>query len=328
MTSSPYLLSVIIALYNTKDFIIDCLDSLSHQLDDDIEVIIINDGSTDCSEEKVLDYIEEHSDKNIRVLTQENHGVAHAKNSGLDNARGKYVTFLDSDDLVSSQYIQILKPILLSDKYDLIDFEYKKFSTSPPEDQMVSPTKEIVYDIDSKGLTCLSPIFENSLWHLVTRVYKRDLIAGDRFENGRRYEDVIFTPFQYFKTHRIVHLDHALYFYRDNSQGITRNIKLSDIEDMQFAMAKMLNFVTQHSENMPLRQLAALMLANCFTEIKCMSKVVYGYYHYEPETRRIFRRAAEICLSSGNVPMKKICQMRYTWVDCCLSQLRLWLKKR
>ncbi|MBI3311319.1 MAG: glycosyltransferase [Serratia liquefaciens] len=325
MTSSSYLLSIIITLYNSDDFIISCLQSLLPQLDNDIEVIIINDGSTDNSEQKVLNYIEGH--ENFKLISQENHGVAHAKNTGLDNVRGQYVTFLDSDDVVSSQYIQTLRPLLQSDKYDLIDFDYKKFGASPPEDAPFDVVHKTEYDIESKGFYALVSVFEKSLWHMVTRVYRRNLLQGEHLENGRRYEDVIFTPFQYFKTQKIAHLDHSLYFYRDNSQGITRNIRPTDIEDMLFALKKMLSFVEQHRGDEPLRRLAALMLANCFSEIRGMSKALYGYYHYEPEALRTFQYLAEVCRNSG-VPRKKIRQMRYARVDTWLSKIRRQLKKR
>ncbi|MBS2693430.1 glycosyltransferase family 2 protein, partial [Salmonella enterica subsp. enterica serovar 1,4,[5],12:i:-] len=177
------------------------------------------------------------------------------------------------------------------------------------------------YDFSSLGLGSLHPLFARSMWHLWSRVYKRTLLAGETFEDGRRYEDVIFTPFQYFKTRRIAHLDCELYFYRDNSQGITRNIKPKDIEDLLFAMEKMLRFVAQHPGDEPLRRLAALMLANCFSEVKSMSKAVYGYYHYAPATLQILRRTAAVCRNS-DVPGKKVRQMRYARVDTFLSKLR------
>ncbi|CAI1211643.1 glycosyltransferase [Serratia quinivorans] len=325
MTSQSYLLSIIITLYNNDNLIITCLQSLLPQVDNDIEVIIINDGSTDSSEEKVLNYIEGHD--NFKLISQENHGVAHAKNTGLQNVQGKYVTFIDSDDLVSRQYINTLRPLLQSAKYDLIDFRYKKFCTQVPEDKPFDAPHHIDYCIESKGIQILTPVFEKSLWHMVTRVYARHLLQGERLENGRRYEDVIFTPFLYFKTRKIAHLDQVLYFYRDNGHGITRNVKAKDIEDMLFAINKMLRYIDQHPGDEALRQLAALMLANCFSEMRGMSKALYGYYHYQPEVLHTLRRLAGVCRSS-DVPRKKILQMRYARIDSWLSKIRWRMKKR
>ncbi|QIC89399.1 glycosyltransferase [Serratia liquefaciens] len=327
MNSSPPLLSVIVPFYNNENFVVASLSSLFNQIGDDIEVVIIDDGSTDNSASLVRQLLAERRHPQVVFISQENSGIAHARNVGLQLATGRYVTFLDGDDLLSSDYLSILRPLLLANEDDLIDFNYQKFADSPPEQPVGIAIRSSTYDFAGQGLACLTPLFSHSMWHLWSRVYRRSLLEGDRFEDGRRYEDVIFTPFQYFKTRKITHLDHVLYFYRDNSQGITRNIKPKDIEDMRFATGKMLSFVEHHRDDEPLRQLAALMLGNCFSEIRAMSKALYGYYHYEPETLRTFKRLTEVCSNSG-VPRKKIRQMRYARVDTWLSKMRWQLKKR
>ncbi|OAH24498.1 glycosyltransferase [Serratia marcescens] len=320
MKIQPPLLSVIVPFYNNEAFVIAALDSLFAQIRDDIEVVIIDDGSTDASGALVGHYLAQRRHPRVIFTSQANGGIAHARNVGLRLATGRYLTFLDGDDLLSDDYLAILHPLLLAGEYDLIDFNYQKFTEQPPKSENRA-TQPVAYDFSQLGPSCLQPLFARSMWHLWSRVYKRTLLEGETFEDGRRYEDVIFTPFQYFKTRRIAHLDCELYFYRDNSQGITRNIKPKDIEDLLFAMEKMLRFVAQHPGDEPLRRLAALMLANCFSEVKSMSKAVYGYYHYAPTTLHILRRTADICRNS-DVPGKKVRQMRYARVDTLLSKLR------
>ncbi|CVG79373.1 Chondroitin polymerase [Serratia marcescens] len=279
MNPQQPLLSVIVPFYNNEAFVIAALDSLFAQISDDIEVVIIDDGSTDASGALVSQYLAQRRHPRVVFTSQANGGIAHARNVGLRLATGRYITFLDGDDLLSDDYLALLRPQLTAGEYDLIDFNYQKFTEHPPTPDNRA-ARPVAYDFSQLGLGSLQPLFARSMWHLWSRVYKRTLLAEEAFEEGRRYEDVIFTPFQYFKTRRIAHLDGELYFYRDNSQGITRNIKLKDIEDMLFAMEKMLRFVAQHPGDEPLRRLAALMLANCFSEVKSMSKAVYGYYHY------------------------------------------------
>ncbi|WP_025121343.1 MULTISPECIES: glycosyltransferase [unclassified Serratia (in: enterobacteria)] len=326
MSSSP-LLSFIVPIYNNEDFVIACLSSLFNQITDDIEVVIIDDGSSDTSAALVNQFLASRPHPLSKFITQANGGVANARNVGLQHVSGRYVAFLDGDDLLSSDYLAILRPLLLAGRDDLIDFNYQKFSGSPPVPSANSEIRYSIYDLERHGLASLKPLFAHSMWHVWSRVYRRTLLAGETFENGRRYEDVIFTPFQYFKTRQIAHLDHQLYLYRDNDRGITRNIKAKDIEDMLFAMQKMLRFVEAHRGDEPLRQLAALMLANGFSEVKAMSKAVYGYYRYEPATLKILRQTAAVC-SNSDVPRKKIYQMRFARVDHCLSKIRWWLKKR
>ncbi|CVA11682.1 glycosyltransferase [Serratia marcescens] len=320
MNPQQPLLSVIVPFYNNEAFVIAALDSLFAQISDDIEVVIIDDGSTDASGALVSQYLAQRRHPRVVFTSQANGGIAHARNVGLRLATGRYIAFLDGDDLLSDDYLAILRPQLTAGEYDLIDFNYQKFTEHPPTPDNRA-ARPVAYDFSQLGLGSLQPLFARSMWHLWSRIYKRTLLAGEAFEEGRRYEDVIFTPFQYFKTRRIAHLDGELYFYRDNSQGITRNIKPKDIEDMLFAMEKMLRFVAQHPGDEPLRRLAALMLANCFSEVKSMSKAVYGYYHYAPATLHILRCAADVCRNS-DVPGKKVRQMRYARVDTFLSKLR------
>jgi glycosyltransferase involved in cell wall biosynthesis len=321
MSQRPYLLSFIVPFYNNADFVVESLRSLFSQMTDDIEAVIIDDGSTDDSARLVKQLLDEYQPAGVTLISQPNGGIAHARNVGLANAHGRYVTFLDGDDALSRHYLRLLRPILLGDEYDLIDFNYQKFSTTVPDHPIDDAVGLNPYPIENNQLACLAPLFSRSMWHLWNRVYKRSLLAGESFATGRRYEDVIFTPFLYFKTQKIARLNQVLYFYRDNCQGITRNNTAKDIEDLRFAMNKMVCFALQHENKAQIRPLAALMIANCFSEIKNMSKSVHGYYYYTPALLDDFRRAADVCRGTA-VPRKKICQMRYPQIDTLLSKLR------
>lgn len=327
MDSSPHLLSFIVPFYNNENFVVASLSSLFNQIGDDIEVVIIDDGSTDASASRVRQLLAERQHPHVTFISQKNGGIAYARNIGLHHAKGSYITFLDGDDLLSSNYLTILRPLLIANEYDLIDFNYQKFNEIPPTQAVETVANSSAYDFAHRGLSCLTPLFANSMWHLWSRVYRRTLLGNESFENGRRYEDVIFTPFLYFKTRKIAHINQVLYFYRDNGHGITRNVKAKDIEDMLFAINKMLRYIDQHPGDEALRQLAALMLANCFSEMRGMSKVLYGYYHYQPEVLHILRRLADVCRNS-DVPRKKIRQMQFAPIDSWLSKIRWRLKKR
>jgi len=324
MSPSP-LISFIVPFYNNEDYIVASLGSLFEQITADVEIVIIDDGSTDNSANLVTQYLATQSAQQVTFIRQSNGGIAHARNVGLANATGRYITFLDGDDLLNNNYLAILRPILLAGKYDLIDFNYQKFNQLPPVLDIASEVKLEEYDFNTSGLDCLIPLFANSMWHLWSRVYKRSLLAGESFAIGRRYEDVIFTPFIYFKTQKIAHLEHILYFYRDNSQGITRNIKAKDIEDMLFAVDITIDVAQKNDEQ--LQQLAALMIINCCANVKSMTKALYGYYRYDSHTLNTFRNAAAICQGTS-IPTKKIWQLRYPQVDTWLSKIRWQLKKR
>lgn len=319
------LLSIIIPFYNNEDFLGDSLESLLRQVDDDIEIVLVNDGSTDGSAALAQKVLDRYAHPHVIFISQQNGGIAHARNVGLQHASGQYVTFLDGDDLLSRHYLKTLRPLLFSGRYELIDFKYHIFADSAPNDPLPAESAFFASDF-SQGVSCLMPLFSRSMWHLWNRIFHRTLLIGESFETGRRYEDVIFTPFFYFKTQKIGHIDHELYFYRDNSQGITRNVKEKDIEDMLFAMQKMLNFAAQHGHDKAIKQLAALMLLNCFNEVKAMSRKLYGYYFYPEKVRTVLAQAAELC-DGTTVPKKKVRQMRFAYIDTWLSKLRWRLKR-
>ncbi|MCD8020627.1 MAG: glycosyltransferase, partial [Clostridiales bacterium] len=88
--------SVIIPVYNAKKTLVRCVESVLSQKRSDVELVIVNDGSTDESEKIISEYIEKNS--NIVYISQKNAGVSRARNVGIENTHGKYITFLDSDD--------------------------------------------------------------------------------------------------------------------------------------------------------------------------------------------------------------------------------------
>ena len=98
--------SVIIPVYNAQKTLKRCLDSLLGQAREDVEIILINDGSSDRSGAIIEDYRNRYP--NIRAVAQENSGVSAARNRGLDEAKGTYITFVDSDDYVSDDYFRVM----------------------------------------------------------------------------------------------------------------------------------------------------------------------------------------------------------------------------
>lgn len=326
MAERACLLSVIIPFHNDEAFITSCLNSLLPQADDDMQIVIIDDGSTDNSAQQVTTLLQRYSLQHLTFIRQENKGIATTRNIGLQHAYGEFITFLDGDDMVSSNYYSVVKPVLLAGDDDLIDFNYARFDKTPPVALENETAQRTVYDFSRQGLACLQPLFQRAMWHLWNRIYRRTLVADDRFEDGRRYEDVIFTPFQYFKTCRICHLDNTLYYYRDNRSGITRNIRLKDIEDMLFALEKMRLLAATRRNDPDFQRLATGMMLNCFSEVKSMSKALYGYYYYSTDTRKALKAAAVLC--RGYCKPKKYWQMRYPGLDTCFSLLRRIGKKK
>lgn len=119
------LISVIIPVYNVEDYLVECIDSVLNQTYENIEIIIINDGSTDSSYKILKKY---SSYDNIRILSQENSGQSVARNNGMKIAKGKYIYFLDSDDYILPNAFEELLKTMEQNNLDLIMFSAKPFA--------------------------------------------------------------------------------------------------------------------------------------------------------------------------------------------------------
>lgn len=205
-------LSIIIPVYNTAVFLQQCLDSILNQELEDIEIICVNDGSTDRS----LEILENNAQKDSRIIiiNQENQGVSVARNNGLKNAKGEYVGFVDADDFISKNYFS---QFLNESDYDLIAIKPQGFA------------KLLSSYLDTEKIKCalaeemLKQDDFNAVW---SKVFKNKIIQKYHisFPVGMRLgEDAhfIFNFLQYASSLRF--LENASgYFYRENVDGATK----------------------------------------------------------------------------------------------------------
>lgn len=274
-----YLLSIIIPTYNNAEFIAPALASLLAGLTNEVEIIIVNDGSTDGTDSVITEFIRMAPAEQVTYIRQENQGVAAARNIGIAQATGKYIAFVDGDDLVSHDYYCVLLPLLRTEEYDLVEFKLTRDPdaiSSRQNGTMVEIAKEesVVSESDYSALV---PTFRASQWHLLNKIFHRRIIGNEKCEAHRRYEDLILVPFQYFKCRKILKIDAVLYYYRINPAGITENIQESDADNIFFAMRKMSNFVRDRAA---LRTIATYMMVNCFLEGRKIIRKKRGYYVY------------------------------------------------
>jgi len=220
-------LSIIIPVYNGARFIGACLTSLINQLVDDVELILVNDGSTDATHEIISSALESlNKTGQFIYLSTENRGVSAARNSGLDAATGDYIAFVDADDLVSPEYITKILAAC-ADSPSIIEFGYRTIDQAGDliNSRCHIHTKFGRYNRDQ----VLNNVFASCLWYSWVRVFKRDLFDGVRFPPGVRYcEDLIAITAVYRKANTILALADALYDYRLNPAGATLNIKAAD----------------------------------------------------------------------------------------------------
>lgn len=122
------LVSVIIPVYNVEDYLDNCLDTVIHQDYKNLEIILVDDGSTDNSGNKVDEWAKK--DNRIVPLHQRNQGLSAARNTGLDNSHGAWIVFIDSDDYVSENYVSVLLRTAEKDNSDLVICQYSELDNT------------------------------------------------------------------------------------------------------------------------------------------------------------------------------------------------------
>lgn len=201
-------ISVIVPVYNTEKYLKTCLNSLINQTFPDVEIICINDGSTDGSAEILKKYPQ------IKVITQKNKGLSEARNAGIEIAAGEYISFVDSDDWVDLDFFKKLYKSITKNNADIACATIKRRKNK----YRVKYEEEKVYtDLEDKIRVCGLP--ESSyVWN---KLYKREVVINNIFPPVY-YEDMLWTPNVIKEANKIVTVPETTYYYRPNSSSIVK----------------------------------------------------------------------------------------------------------
>ena len=201
------MVSVIVPIYNVEEYLEECLESIRNQTYTNIEVILVNDGSTDGSREICESYCEK--DIRFRLINQENQGQSVARNRGVKESVGQYIMFVDSDDVVNTDVLEVLLPYMKTD-VDIVECEM----TREKEAFFLNKIPTIVFEGNSKEaiLNCIE--FKEVKYCPFTKLYRREIVEKIPFLEGYIYEDV-FTGINYLNhIRKIIVVDYIGYYYR------------------------------------------------------------------------------------------------------------------
>ena len=211
-------ISVIVPVYNGERYLEECLGSIAGQSFGDFEVIVVNDGSTDGSEKIIRKFCD--NDSRFRYLKTENCGVSKARNSGIDNAEGEFITFVDADDCLQSQALERMLEMLEENDASVCICSYSQGSEFHKIKIAKGKPERYSYRRAMKRALYQSRIM-NSAWGAL---FAKNLLRPNiRFREGIRYEDLDAFYRFYEKSERILFSHEPLYFYRTNSEGFIRN---------------------------------------------------------------------------------------------------------
>lgn len=242
--------SLIIPVYNTEKYLAECLESAIKQDLDELEIICVNDGSTDNSALILEEY--EKKDSRIKVITQENRGLSEARNTGVDSANGEYVCFLDSDDLLVENAISKLYQIAQEKDLEILCYDADCFYETEElkrleyKDEYYHRKKS--YNQTSIGRVLFCELIENddfcdAAWLLF--INRKWLIeSGIRFYPSLIHEDCLFS-FECFMTcNSIAHIKDALYLYRIRNNSImTSKASFGSLKGRIVCYKTVLNFL-------------------------------------------------------------------------------------
>lgn len=235
------MISIIVPVFNVENYLSTCLSSILKQTFSDFEVILVDDGSTDCSGEICDDWV--LKDKRIKVIHKQNGGLSSARNVGLDIAKGDFISFIDSDDYIAPDLLAKLK---------------SAFEAKPDVDISVCVMDCVTEKSSAKyqkrflryrhsgvipSFNFLTLIFKHKVDNAVcNKLYKRSVIGDIRFEEGKINEDILFNIAVLMQAKNIFYLSESLYYYRIRIGSITQqaNPKLFDFISNAFHIKKTL----------------------------------------------------------------------------------------
>ena len=229
------LISVIINVYNGQNYIKKCLDSIINQTYKNIEIIIVNDGSTD----KTLDILKEYKDKRIKIITTKNQGLSLSRNTGIDNSKGNFLYFVDVDDFIENDTIEYLyklqkkynSKITLCDSLNIYDYNFKNKKLE--EKITIQTPKEMIKKI------LLNIGYVGTIWN---KLIDKKLFEKIKFEN-RIVNDVVVMYKLYIESEKIIYSNQKKYYYLKHNDSIVAKREKERQIDMYKASLERYNYI-------------------------------------------------------------------------------------
>lgn len=224
-------LSVIVPIYNASKYLEQCITSIQEQYYKNLEIILINDGSTDNSLEICKIY--EKNDSRIRVIDKKNEGVSASRNLGLKESLGEYITFVDSDDYIEKDmYIKLINK-MEENSLDITICKYKKVNNSNEIISIEPDFKSSIYDTEEKRIEIIGSMIgfdpknkgDEIMGSVCRCIFTRKSISNIYFDNILIGEDCIFMIKSIYNSNNIGIVNEELYCYRQNNNSCLNRYK-------------------------------------------------------------------------------------------------------
>lgn len=336
-----YKISVIIPVYNAEEYLVQCLDSLVNQTYQNIEIVAINDASTDNSLSILYDYEKRYH--NVKVInSKKNERQGGARNKGIRSCTGDYISFIDSDDWIEVDAYEKFNHILNKNNYDAVCCcksyrEYHNGKTSVLEDG----NKMFLYSIANKELTSIE--VEQLLYKgpgVCQNIYKSSLLKDNNifFPEGVSYEDNYFVPLFYAYVRKIAVMEIPFYHYRENLNSTSfrkdntqlDRVKIEKLRFQEFNKRNLLNDLQNGYEMLTLKLYYLITLGTIYKYfnndfIHLAKKLKSDFYNIYPNFRKNIYYKKDLSWSDK----LKIISMEITpYLLLCLFKIRDRMENR
>lgn len=296
------LISIIVPVYNVETYLSRCVDSICSQSYTNLEIILVDDGSTDhsgdiCDRYQILD-------DRIKVIHQRNGGLSEARNTGINMARGQYLAFVDSDDFVDVKFVETLFNLVLMHDAEIAMCDYHKGE----EDKF--PKGKRKHKIQMRVAEDMLRNWHGKYKRLETiacnKLYKRELFAesGIRYPKGYYHEDIQTTHLLVNEADKVVFTDEKLYYYFHRKSSITSTGSAKRIEDCIYGQQKRY----QWFKNNGYQRAYEILL------VKSMEFCIYNYAVIDHE---IYKQIGERLIEQ---------YMRFANETCRFKEIGIWEK--
>lgn len=271
---SEIFISIVVPAYGVVEYIEELIKSVIKQWDEDIELIIVNDGATDGLKTLLEEYKQKVKSDNFIVLNKKNGGLSSSRNEGAKIARGEYIIFLDGDDLLSKNSLKIVKYCLYENRPDcmIVDFNYYWDDGGMYSDCKYSliPSRKIFFD---KNLM-LEALYYRSQVYMWRHIFKREIILSHPQPIGQNYEDISTTPIYIHKSQSFYYLPLSLILYRQRDGSIIKTKTEKNVLDFSSSLIPVTNYFKEQYSIIPQEIALAHSVFNLFVFTYACSDVL------------------------------------------------------
>lgn len=290
------LISVIVPIYKVEEYLSRCVDSIINQTYNNLEIILVDDGSPDNCPKICDDYAKR--DNRIKVLHLENGGAGAARNFGFMKSNGDYISYIDSDDVLEKHFFEALISNF-SDSVDIVECESVKFHTSDEilfPDFNVSAKVEEFRMLDSMLEHIKDRYFKQVIWN---KLYRRNVVAGVLFPENRGIDDEYWTYQVIGNSRMLKHINLALYAYRQQEKSIMHNLNIN--RRLQAIEAKCIRheYICNKLPELEVYSLESIVNIYMF-HLQAMQRIDKNNYS-------IFKKNAENTLQENNIQLHVRC---------------------